>query len=56
MEGINLQRLNVGTFNFNYSHSVIIDREEKAGVAGDGNQAESVADAARKVKIYPDAG
>jgi hypothetical protein len=30
---------------------VIIDGEDEAGVAGDGNQAESVADAAHKVKI-----
>ena len=37
---------------------MIVDGEDKAGVAGDRNQAESVADidAARKVKIYPDTG
>ena len=46
LDGIDLQRLSVSAINFNYSHSVTIDREVKPDVAGDGDQAESVADAA----------
>jgi len=45
LEGINWQRLRVNAVNFNYSHSVIIDGKDKAGVAGDRNQSESVAGA-----------
>ncbi len=55
LEGIDLQRLSISAFNFNYSHRVIINREDEVNVAGDGNQAEPVANAARKVKTYPDA-
>jgi hypothetical protein len=46
LEGIDFQRLSISAFNFDYSHSVIINREGKARVAGDGNQTESVANAA----------
>ena len=42
-ERINHQRLNIGTLNFDYGHLVAINRESPARVAGDRNQAESVA-------------
>ena len=42
-ERINHQRLNISTLNFDYGHLVAINRESPARVAGDRNQAESVA-------------
>ena len=54
LERINWQGLSVSALNFNYSHLVAVDREVKVRVAGDRNQAESVAYVARKVKIYPE--
>jgi hypothetical protein len=46
--------LNISAFDFNYGHVVVVNREGKAGVAGDRHQAEPIANVTQHFRTYPD--